>query len=233
MAYADQGMSRGRIWAIIVVALLHALIGYALVTGLAYRVLEKAKEELKTFDVEEPPPPPEEEPPPPPEDPQPQTEPPPMAPPPIVRTQSPPPPLPVVPESPPRPYNPTPAPVSPLPPPPVAPPPPPPPPPPPAPPRVVEAARARGSLQGLFRPDDYPAGASEAGDQGTTGVRLTIGPTGRVTACSVTSSSGSRALDNATCSVLRARARYEPARDQNNQPTTDTQTARITWRLQG
>ncbi len=106
-----------------------------------------------------------------------------------------------------------------------------PPPPPPAPPRVIEAARARGSLQGLFRPDDYPASAAESGDQGSTGVRLTINGDGRVTGCSVTRPSGSRALDNATCSVLRSRARYTPARDQNNQPTTDTQNATITWRL--
>jgi hypothetical protein len=59
-------MSRGRITAIVVVALLHALIGYAFITGLAYNVIKKASEDLKTFDVTEEPPPPEEEPPPPP-----------------------------------------------------------------------------------------------------------------------------------------------------------------------
>jgi protein TonB len=109
--------------------------------------------------------------------------------------------------------------------------PPPPPPPQPAPPRVVEAARARGSLQGLFRPDDYPRSAVESEAEGSTGVRLTINGDGRVTSCSVTRSSGSRALDGATCNVLRSRARYTPARDQNNQPTTDSQNATITWRL--
>ncbi|HWH18691.1 MAG TPA: energy transducer TonB, partial [Allosphingosinicella sp.] len=66
MAYADQKMSQGRITAIIIVALLHALLGYAFVTGLAYNVVKKVAEDLKTFDVEEEPPPPEEEPPPPP-----------------------------------------------------------------------------------------------------------------------------------------------------------------------
>src|SRR4028119_1764896 len=69
MAYADQRMSAGRIWAIVIVALLHALIGYAFVTGLATKAIKQIKEDLKTFDVEEPPPP-EEEPPPPPPDPQ-------------------------------------------------------------------------------------------------------------------------------------------------------------------
>ena len=108
-----------------------------------------------------------------------------------------------------------------------------PPPQPPAPPRVLEPARARGSLQGLFRPDDYPVSAAEAEAQGSTGVRLSIGTDGRVTACSVTRSSGSRALDTATCSVLRSRARYTPARDQNDQAVADTQNATITWRLTG
>jgi len=95
----------------------------------------------------------------------------------------------------------------------------------------MEAARARGSLQGLFRPDDYPVAAAEANAQGSTAVRLTIGTDGWVTACSVTRSSGTRALDNATCSVLRARARYSAARDQNGQPVADSQNATITWRL--
>ena len=57
MAYADQKMSAGRIWSIVIVALLHALLGYAFVSGLAMRVIEKAREDLKTFDVEEPLPP--------------------------------------------------------------------------------------------------------------------------------------------------------------------------------
>src|SRR4028118_1844088 len=79
VSYADQRMSAGRIWAIVIVALLHALIGYAFVTGLATKALKQIKEDLKTFDVEEPPPPEEEPPPPPPDTP---TQPPPPTPPP-------------------------------------------------------------------------------------------------------------------------------------------------------
>ncbi|MEO0033950.1 MAG: hypothetical protein RIS94_3708, partial [Pseudomonadota bacterium] len=36
MAYADQQMSGNKITALILVALLHVVVGYALVTGLAY-----------------------------------------------------------------------------------------------------------------------------------------------------------------------------------------------------
>ncbi len=63
---------------------------YAIVTGLAYNVVKKTVQDLKTFDVEEKPPPPEP-PPPPPKD-MPKVPPPPMTPPPLVRTNVTPPP---------------------------------------------------------------------------------------------------------------------------------------------
>src|SRR3954464_15108218 len=84
MAYADNKMSTGRITAIVIVAILHAILAYAFVTGLAYNVVKKVAADLKTFNVEEPPPPDEKPPPPPPD--QPNTPPPIVAPPPLVRT---------------------------------------------------------------------------------------------------------------------------------------------------
>jgi protein TonB len=83
MAYADQSLSTRKVVALVLVAVLHALLGYAFITGLAYNVVKKVAQDLKTFDVAEEPPPPEELPPPPP--PEQTVEPPPMvAPPPIV-----------------------------------------------------------------------------------------------------------------------------------------------------
>jgi protein TonB len=214
-------MGSNRTGAIIVVALIHILLGYALVSGLAMSVAKKAVEDLKTFDVEEEPPPPEEEPPPP--EKTPNVPPPPQvaAPPPLVRTP--------VQESPvqatpnPPPFVPTP----------VARPAPPAPPAPPPPVQRTEPKSATGSLQGLFRPDDYPESAAERGDTGTTRVSLTIGTTGRVTNCQVVSGSGSRALDDATCRVIRSRARFTPAMDSSGNPTTGNYSQSITWRLEG
>lgn len=219
MAYADQRMSSGKITAIVIVALLHALLGYAFVTGLAFNVVKKVAEDLKTFDVtEEPPPPPEEEPPPPVETPQ-QVQPPPVvAPPPIIRTNTLPPPITTVNVAPPPVITPKAAPAPPA-------------PPAPPPPRVVQTAKAKGSLISLFTPDDYPSAALRAEDEGTTSVRLTIGTNGRVSDCQVTSSSGSSALDSATCRIIRSRARYEAAKNAEGASVTDTTTARITWRL--
>jgi len=63
MAYADQQMSGNRITAIIIVALIHVAVGYALITGLAYSAAKKLIEHVTTVDVNEPPPPPPETPP--------------------------------------------------------------------------------------------------------------------------------------------------------------------------
>lgn len=215
MSYTDQPVSRGRTYAIIIVALLHALLAYAFVTGLAYRFVKGLNPDMKTFDVKEEPPPPPEEPPPPPPD-QPSA-------PPMTAVQSPIPlPSPVpVPVTPPAPY---------VPPVPIAVPPAPRPPAPP-PPRIVPPQRARANLNSYFSTDDYPAGALRNNEQGTTGFSLTIGTSGRVDACTVTSSSGSSALDQATCRILRSRARYTPARDENGNPAVGRDSGRVTWRL--
>ncbi len=227
MAYADQKMSSGRIAAIVIVALLHALLGYAFITGLAYNVVKSVTEDLKTFDVTEepPPPPPEEEPPPPPPDQPTQVQPPPVvSPPPIVRTNTPPPPVSAVATAPPAPitYTAPPAPPAPV----SA-------PTPPAPPRVVQTAKAKGDLRTLFSLDDYPSAAQRNEEEGTVRVRLTVGANGRVSDCSVTQSSGSSSLDAATCRIIRSRGRFTPAVDAAGNPTTDTvNSPPITWRLQ-
>ena len=219
MSYANRKqMSSNRTAAIIIVALIHIALGYALVTGLAYNVIKKAAEDLKTFDVEDEPPPPPEEPPPPPE----QTEVPPppqvVAPPPIVRTNTVAPPIISTPVAPPPVITPRAIPAPPA---------------PPAPPKPVisQAARARANLTSLFSTDDYPQSAIRNEEQGTTAVRLTIGTDGRVAGCDVTASSGSNALDQATCNIIRRRARYTPAKDQAGNPITGTDSARIRWEL--
>src|SRR5262245_7525555 len=149
MSYAQRKeISGNRTFAIILVAVIQLGLGYAIVTGLAYNVIKKTVQDLKTFNVEEQPPPPEP-PPPPPKD-MPDVPPPPSAPPvmvniaPTVTPQ-----IAVVPQ---------------LAPPPIA---PPPPPAPPAPKKTVPPQPARGDVRSVFSNDDYPAAAIAAGAQGT------------------------------------------------------------------
>ena len=92
-------------------------------------------------------------------------------------------------------------------------------------------ARPMAALPGLIRPDDYPAAAIRAGEEGTVGYRLEIAPNGRVTACTIARSSGSAALDSTTCRILRARARFTPARDAQGRPVAGRFDGRFTWRI--
>jgi protein TonB len=217
MSYAQKKqISANRTPAIIIVALIHVGLGYALVTGLAYNVAKKAMEDLKTFDVTEEPPPPEEKPPPPEKT---DTPPPPqiVAPPPLVRTNQTAPPIVVTPVAPPPVITPRAPPA------------------PPAPPavRTVPPKSVSGNLQGLIREDDYPPSALDREEQGVVAVSLQVGTNGRVSGCSVTSSSGSRTLDSTTCRILTSRAKFSPARDSTGNPTTGTTSARIRWQIAG
>ncbi|HEY6814743.1 MAG TPA: energy transducer TonB [Croceibacterium sp.] len=218
MAYADQQMSGSRVIAIVIVALIHVALGYALVTGLAYSAIKKAVERVTTVDIEEPPPPEEEPPPPPPDDITP--------PPPVVVPPSPLPPLPsentlrdtVDTPPPPQPPQPRPAPPA--------------PPAPPPPPSKARAATADGQNRWAARiQENYPARAIRDETEGTVGVRVTIGPNGRVTACSVTGSSGSPVLDDAACDGMTRYARYNPALDDAGNPTTGSANTRIVYQL--
>ncbi|HEY0149403.1 MAG TPA: TonB family protein [Allosphingosinicella sp.] len=109
----------------------------------------------------------------------------------------------------------------------------PPPPPPPPPPEVkkVEPARAKANLGSYISDSDYPAAALRNEDQGSTRFRLTVGPDGRVQDCAVTGSSGSSALDTATCRIMKSRARFTPARDNTGRATNDTVSSTIRWVL--
>ena len=217
MAYGDQQMSGNKIVAIILVALIHVALGYALITGLAYSAVKKAIERVTTVDIEEPEP--EEEPPPPPP-PDEVVPPPPVAPPPPINVSVAPPQIQTVDRPPP------PAPVF------VQPSRPPAPPPPPPPPSQARGATPDG-LAGWSRriQENYPTRAVRDEIEGRVGVRVTIGPNGRVSACSVTSSSGSSILDDAACSGMERYARFNPALDAAGNETTGTYSTTIVYEL--
>ena len=216
MAYADQQMSGNRITVFIVVAILHIVVGYALVSGLAASAYKKVKEVTSAIDIkDEPPPPP---PPPPPKEklppPPPIVAPPPkiqlnVATPHIETVQTPPPPAP--------------------PPPVVLPPPPPSAPPPPR--FSAKGASPKGRPGDWATDNDYPTSAMREGKQGVTGFRVSVGPDGRVTDCSVTRSSGSPELDDTTCKLITRRARFAPAMDGDGKPTTGTYSSSVRWQI--
>ena len=219
MAYADQGMSTNRIIAIVLVALIHVVVGYVLVTGLAYSAAKKLVERVTTVDIEEPPPP-EEEPPPPPPD-QPDVVPPPVAPPPPINIAPAPPPIQtqptIPPPAPPVLRVPPPAPVA---------------PPPPPPPRVQpKGPEPRGNPSSWANSNDYPSRALREEREGVTRFSVQVDASGRVSSCTVTGSSGHSDLDSTTCSLIQRRGRFRPATNGNGDAVAGSWSSAVRWEI--
>ena len=110
-----------------------------------------------------------------------------------------------------------------------------PPAPPPSPPpsgyRNVTMAKPVLPLSAVFADAVYPPAALAAGEQGTVRFVLAVDVAGRVTDCTISSSSGSETLDMETCRLMRELARFEPARDAAKKPVADSVFSRVTWRL--
>lgn len=70
-----------------------------------------------------------------------------------------------------------------------------------------------GSVTGIFRSDDYPEDAMDAGQSGTAQYLLMIGRQGEVMDCVIRQSSGIASLDAMGCQVIRERAKFSPAKD--------------------
>ncbi|QIK79375.1 energy transducer TonB [Sphingomonas piscis] len=85
----------------------------------------------------------------------------------------------------------------------------------------------------LFTADDYPSEAKAADEEGTVTTRIDVDAVGRVSGCTVTSSSGSPSLDAETCRLIKERAKFQPAKDERGRKTYGSVVQRITWRLQG
>lgn len=93
-------------------------------------------------------------------------------------------------------------------------------------------SRARGDMAALISNHDYPAEALRNDEEGTVRVRLHVGADGRVSACTVSQSSGSASLDSTTCRLLQERARFTPARDSAGRVVSDTVATSITWNIE-
>lgn len=73
-------------------------------------------------------------------------------------------------------------------------------------------------VRGKLGNADYPRALGEAGIGGTVAVRYRVGVDGRVTGCAVTGSSGNAELDALTCRLIEERFRFRPSRDADGRP---------------
>lgn len=90
---------------------------------------------------------------------------------------------------------------------------------------------ARSNLAAYFSDDDYPVGARFNREQGTVGIVIFVNAAGGVEGCSIAASSNSSALDEASCRIIRRRARFTPAIHSSGRSVADFVAARIRWQI--
>jgi len=89
----------------------------------------------------------------------------------------------------------------------------------------------RDSKNGEFLWRYYPQGALNRGEQGRVAFRLTVEPTGLVSTCDVTESSGFKALDGETCEIMTLYAHLSPPRNADGRAIRAQQNGFIAWKL--
>jgi protein TonB len=97
-------------------------------------------------------------------------------------------------------------------------------------PAVVQPVPRQPMTQ-LITPDDYPAAALRANEEGEVSIRLLVSAKGRASDCAVRQSSGSRTLDGWTCWILKRRAGFTPALDAAGKPTQAVFDHVVVWKI--
>jgi protein TonB len=67
--------------------------------------------------------------------------------------------------------------------------------------------------------------------EGTAGFRLTVGTDGRVKDCTITQSTGHDALDDATCALVKKRAKFDPAKNDRGETANGTFSSAVRWQI--
>lgn len=206
-----------------IVLVLHLILGWALLNGLAQRLIEVIKAPIETKIIEEvkppPPPPPENLPPPPKFAPPPPS----FVPPPEVQVNPPPTPAPTITTTqvapPVQAVTVSPAPTAPA---------------PPAPPRVAARPAIANAASCAPKGEDYPAAATRAEATGTTKVRFRVGADGKLAGAEVVKSAGSsrehKMLDRVALAKL-SECKFSAGTDENGRPVGASFDVDYVWKL--
>ena len=95
----------------------------------------------------------------------------------------------------------------------------------------VNDQMVRAQKNGEFLWKYYPPGALKRGEQGRVGFTLMVEPTGVISACDVTESSGFKALDAETCETMGLYAHLDPVRRGDGRAIRATTSGFIVWKL--
>ena len=94
-----------------------------------------------------------------------------------------------------------------------------------------KSAVPHGSPARWATTDDYPARDLREENEGVAAFRVVVGTNGRVSACEIVRSSGHPGLDAATCKAVTARARFEPATDENGAKVVGMYGNSVRWQI--
>jgi protein TonB len=92
-------------------------------------------------------------------------------------------------------------------------------------------ARRAERIAGALANRDYPRAALRTRAQGSVSVRYTVRADGAVEDCRITRSSGHPELDDTTCRLIERRFRYRPALDRSGRPVETTESKSYDWYL--
>lgn len=86
-------------------------------------------------------------------------------------------------------------------------------------------------VRGALRNSDYPRTALRMGIEGSVTVRYTVRADGQVERCTILRSSGYSELDLTTCRLIERRFRYRPALDADGRPIAQDRVRTYDWWL--
>jgi TonB family protein len=97
--------------------------------------------------------------------------------------------------------------------------------------KALRPPRPKNSASSWITVEDYPAPAMRDRREGVVAFRLLVDTEGRVKQCTVTQSSGSPDLDQATCDNITKRARFTLGQDEAGKAVVGEYSSRVSWKL--
>lgn len=86
-------------------------------------------------------------------------------------------------------------------------------------------------IKGRIKDRDYPEAARAVGAHGAVQVRYTVQVNGRAVNCRILRSSGNTAIDETTCRLIQERFRFKPAKNERGRPVQADLVERHEWMM--
>lgn len=99
------------------------------------------------------------------------------------------------------------------------------------PPRLFDPVAPQARNGNWVTDNDYRTSWINRKWEGTVAFRLSIGNDGRVRDCTVTQSTGHAALDDATCALVKRRAKFDPARNERGETVAGSFSSAVRWQI--